>query len=62
MIDQAVLDILACPLSDSRPPLELRGEHLYCAECDCYFPIVNGIPNLLPEAAIPAAELNASQP
>ena len=57
MIDQRLLDILACPLCDSRPPLELKGEYLVCTVCGHGFPIVDDIPHLLPESAIEPQEL-----
>ncbi len=52
MIDPALLEILACPNCDSRPPLRLDTERLICDMCNCYHPIEEGIPNLLPESAI----------
>jgi len=51
-MDPKLLEILACPLEESRPPLQLKGQYLYCASCDRYFPIVNDIPHLLPESAL----------
>lgn len=54
MIDQSLLEILGCPLEEDRPPLEQQGEFLVCTHCGAKFPIEHGIPNLLPEAAIPA--------
>lgn len=52
MIAPELLEILACPICESRPPLELRGEFLVCTACAKSFPIVDGIPHLLPESAI----------
>jgi uncharacterized protein YbaR (Trm112 family) len=55
--DVKLLDILACPLDDERPPLVLNGDHLVCTVCGSAFPIRNGIPDLLPESAIPPTEV-----
>lgn len=52
MIEPALLEILGCPLDDQRPPLRQEGDVLVCDLCGARFPIVDGIPNLLPEAAI----------
>jgi|CXWL01.1.fsa_nt_gi uncharacterized protein YbaR (Trm112 family) len=53
MIDEALLAILACPNCEERPPLRLVAERLVCDKCNCYYPVEEGIPNLLPESAIP---------
>lgn len=55
-IDPELLEILACPLCDDRPPLELIEEHLVCTKCGSRYPIEDGIPRLLPEDAIPPSE------
>lgn len=52
MIAPELLEILACPICESRPRLELSGEMLVCTQCRRSFPIVDGIPHLLPESAI----------
>lgn len=52
MIKQELLELLACPLDDNRPPLHLEGEWLVCAQCGAKFPIKDGIPQLLPENAV----------
>ena len=52
MIDEVLLKILACPNCDSRPPLESVGESLRCTECGKTYPVVDGIPDLLPESAV----------
>jgi len=54
-INPQLLEILACPLDSDRPPLELRGDLLVCTQCGCGFRIIDGIPDLLPEHAIPRA-------
>lgn len=57
VIHPDLLAILACPLDDDRPPLRLEGEFLVCDRCGHGFAIVNGIPDLLPEDAIPPERL-----
>ncbi len=54
--DPKFLAILACPLEDSRPPLTLEDGRLVCKSCKKAFPIVDGIPQLLPECAIDLGE------
>ncbi len=56
MIDAALLEILACPNCDSRPALRLDTERLICDKCNCFYPVEDGIPNLLPESAISLSE------
>ncbi|MGZ4906192.1 MAG: methytransferase partner Trm112 [Halobacteriota archaeon] len=51
-----LLDILCCPTCKGPLTLEARREQsdeiitgtLYCATCEVYYPIEEGIPNLLP--------------
>lgn len=56
MIREELLEILACPLCDVRPPFSLETvqglEYLVCTECGSGFPIQDDIPHLLPENAI----------
>ena len=59
MIDEKLLDILACPLCDERPPLRLQGEYLICTVCGHGFPIIDDIPHLLPEDAIAPEDLKS---
>ncbi len=56
MIDSDLLQILACPLCESRPPLRLEGDRLICDLCHHWFPIQDGIPHLLPQDAKPQEE------
>lgn len=57
MIDQRLLEILACPICPTRPPLRLEGRFLICIECGRGYEIRDGIPNLLPEDAISPEEM-----
>jgi uncharacterized protein YbaR (Trm112 family) len=58
VIDPALLEILACPICDERPPLRLEGSYLICDKCKSAYPILEGIPHLLPEDARPLSEVN----
>lgn len=55
MIDPRILEILACPRCEARPPLRLERNFLICSFCEYGYRIENGIPNLLPENAIEPA-------
>ena len=52
LIDQELLNILACPLCDDRPRLVQDCEFLVCTEKGHTFPVVEGIPHLLPESVV----------
>jgi uncharacterized protein YbaR (Trm112 family) len=57
--------ILANPLEPDRPPLRQEGDYLVCQRTGVGFPIRDGIPDLLPESAIPAEQMRkllASEP
>jgi len=51
-----LMDILACPVCKGELELSVEAEDgnevitgsLYCPKCDVRYPIVDGIPNLLP--------------
>lgn len=51
-----LMDILACPMCKGELVLNISKEDekeiisgtLYCPKCDEYFPIEDGIPNMLP--------------
>jgi len=46
-ISRELLEILACPMCKQR--VELKGEELVCVGCGRRYPIVNGIPHMLPD-------------
>ena len=50
-IDEKLLEILACPACDDRPPVKLKGEKLVCEKCKRAYPIRDGIPVMLIEEA-----------
>jgi uncharacterized protein YbaR (Trm112 family) len=54
-LDPWLLELLACPLCDDRPPVRLSddGKRLVCDQCRHAFPIDDGMPTLRPEDAIP---------
>ena len=49
MMDQGLLDILACPVCKTSVALE--GERLVCTRCGRRYPIREGIPVMLVEEA-----------
>ena len=49
MIDQKLLDILACPLCKTE--VKLHGDRLVCVQCGRRYPIRDGIPVMLIEEA-----------
>lgn len=53
MLSQTLLDILACPACDERPPVHLNpeGTHLVCEVCARRYPVRDGIPVMLVEEA-----------
>lgn len=53
MLDDLLLEVLACPRCPSRPPVKLVREFVVCTECGCRYPVADGIPQMLPESAIP---------
>lgn len=57
MIDKRLLEVLACPNCDSRPPFSLVSRYLVCTECGRGYAIKDGIPDLLPEHAISPDDL-----
>lgn len=53
MISPELLEILACPRCDARPKLDYQDQALICPLCRHRYPIIDGIPHLLVENAIP---------
>ena len=50
-IDPQLLEILACPACDARPPVRLEGDWLICDVCKRRYPIRDGIPVMLVDEA-----------
>ena len=49
MIDQELLDILACP--SCKTPVHLEGDRIVCDTCGRRYPVRDGIPVMLIEEA-----------
>lgn len=54
-IDPQLLQVLACPAPHHAPVVE-QGDVLVCTECGLGFPVRDGIPVMLLDEAIPAAD------
>ena len=46
-IDPKLLETLICPVC--KRDVKLKGNELICVNCGRRYPIVNGIPNMLPD-------------
>ena len=56
-IDPRLMEVLACPACDDRPPVRQEGAGIVCDQCGRVYPIRDGIPEMLVESAIfPEAE------
>ena len=51
MIDQELLDILVCPVSKGKLEYDEKEDVLICRESRLKYPIIDGIPVMLPERA-----------
>ncbi len=49
MIDEELLQILACPVD--KAPVQLLGDRLVCSTCGRRYPIRDGIPVMLVDEA-----------
>lgn len=56
MIDEVLLELLACPRCEARPPVRRVGMFLVCTECEWGYPIIEEIPRMLPEDGVPKEE------
>ncbi len=59
MIDEKLMEILACPAC--KGPVELEEEWIVCQECGLRYPIRDGIPIMLVEEA-QQAETDGGEP
>ncbi len=57
-MNETLLDVLACPVCHGS--LRREGELLICASCKVGYPVRDGIPVMLPEAARPVTPQNTS--
>jgi hypothetical protein len=46
-ISKDMLEILACPICKEK--VELKDDELVCVKCGRCYPIVDGIPHMLPD-------------
>jgi uncharacterized protein YbaR (Trm112 family) len=53
VIDQELLELLACPICPTRPPVKQEQNFLICTDCKRGYRIIDGIPRMLPEDAVP---------
>jgi uncharacterized protein YbaR (Trm112 family) len=56
-MDDQFLELLANPNDPERSPLVRKVDYLVCSKTGVGFPIVDGIPQLLPENEIPADKM-----
>jgi uncharacterized protein len=61
MIDPRLLDLLACPACDDRPPVRLQDDWLVCDRCGRQYPIRDGIPDMLIESAVMPQDAKKSE-
>ena len=57
-VPEELLELMACPVC--RSPLEDQEEMLRCTGCGVRYPVNDGVPVMLPEAAVPADEEDQS--
>ena len=53
LLPDGLLEIMQCPRCASGLVEDFEASQLHCPECDTRYPVENGIPNMLDEAAIP---------
>jgi uncharacterized protein len=66
-LDPQLLEILACPSDDHAPlrpgtPADPEAAVLTCTSCGLRFPVVDGVPVLLLDEALPAEHPNGGSP
>jgi uncharacterized protein YbaR (Trm112 family) len=60
MVDQELLEILACPLD--KAAVRLEGDRIVCSSCGRRYPVRDGIPVMLvEEAEVPPAGGGAAE-
>jgi len=60
MIQKELIDILACPACDERPPVKPseNGEFLVCVNCGRRYPIRDDVPIMLVDQALPPEKVS----
>jgi uncharacterized protein YbaR (Trm112 family) len=48
VFDEGLIQILACPMCKGNLSVNRDKTHLHCRECDVKYPIIEGIPMLMP--------------
>jgi uncharacterized protein YbaR (Trm112 family) len=63
MLSKELLEILACPACESRPPVRPNEDEteLVCTECGRRYPVREGIPVMLVDAVLPVATARAAK-
>ncbi|MBI1334974.1 MAG: Trm112 family protein [Armatimonadetes bacterium] len=61
-MDDQFLEFLANPNDPERPKLVRSYDYLICTKTGVGFPIIDGIPQLLPENEIPAEKMKELLP
>ncbi len=61
-MDDRFLEFLANPNHPERPPLKRSYDYLVCTKTGVGFPIIDGIPQLLPENEISAEKMKELLP
>lgn len=59
VFDEKVLQYLVCPISKQKLRYDSKNSMLICDELQVAYPIENGIPNLIPNSAIPITEVKS---
>ena len=50
--------LLACP--HCKVGVQRQGDNLVCPQCDRTYPVVNGVPVLLPDGSIPSTNTSTT--
>jgi uncharacterized protein YbaR (Trm112 family) len=58
MIDDQLLELLACPRCETRPPVSSKENMLICKECGYGYRVIDDIPRMLPEDALTPDEVD----
>lgn len=61
-LNKELLDILVCPKCKGAITLTTEEDGLLCAPCGLAYPVLDEIPVMLVEEAIPLAEWDAKRP
>lgn len=62
MLPLEIIQILACPICKEHLTEINKGSFLHCQQCKRSYPVVDGIPALLPGVTDTAHQANREQP